>query len=160
LIKNQKDLASGLMFTIVGVAFAIGAREYTVGTAARMGPGYFPLLLGVILAILGLVITLQSLRTRQSEGHEIGAIAWRPLFFIIISNLAFGVCLGGLPSIGVPPLGLFLGIVALTFLACLAGGKLKLKEAVILSAVLIVGSYATFILLLKLPFQMWPAFIG
>ena len=49
-IKSQKDFFSGLMFTVVGAAFAYGATSYTVGTGARMGPGYFPLLLGVILA--------------------------------------------------------------------------------------------------------------
>ena len=60
-IKSQKDLLAGLMFTLTGAAFTLGAREYDMGTAGRMGPGYFPLVLGIILAGLGILITLQSL---------------------------------------------------------------------------------------------------
>ncbi|NBS72532.1 MAG: tripartite tricarboxylate transporter TctB family protein, partial [Betaproteobacteria bacterium] len=60
-IKSQKDFFSGLMFGVVGIAFAWGATNYTVGSAARMGPGYFPLLLGVILAIFGAIIMFYSL---------------------------------------------------------------------------------------------------
>ena len=60
-IKSQKDFYFGLMFTVVGVAFAWGASTYNVGTGARMGPGYFPLMLGIVLAILGAVITFKAL---------------------------------------------------------------------------------------------------
>ena len=158
-IKSHKDFVSGLMFTVVGVAFAVGAREYSVGTAARMGPGYFPLMLGVILAVLGVLVTLKSFGDRLQEGEEIGSIAWRPLLFIIGSNLAFGVLLGGLPSIGLPPFGLVLAIVALVVLAALAGSEFKLKEALLLSGILALGSWLTFVKLLSLPFQLWPTFI-
>lgn len=51
--RSQKDFLSGLMFTAVGIAFAVGATNFDIGGAARMGPGYFPLLLGILLAILG-----------------------------------------------------------------------------------------------------------
>ena len=50
-IKSQKDFFSGLMFLVIGGAFALGATSYTLGTSARMGPGYFPMMLGVIMAI-------------------------------------------------------------------------------------------------------------
>jgi Tripartite tricarboxylate transporter TctB family len=158
-IKSHKDFVSGLMFTAVGAAFAMGARDYTVGTAARMGPGYFPLLLGIILAVLGLLVTLKSFGGQLREGEEIGKIAWRPLGFIIGSNLLFGVLLGGLPSIGLPSFGLLPAIVALVVVAALAGNEFKLKEVLVLSAILAVGSWLTFVKLLNLPFQLWPAFI-
>lgn len=61
MIKSQKDFFSGLMFTLVGAGFAWGATNYNVGTGARMGPGYFPLLLGIFLAVLGAFITFYSL---------------------------------------------------------------------------------------------------
>lgn len=159
VIKSQKDFLSGLMFTVVGIGFAVGARGYTVGTSARMGPGYFPLMLGVILALLGLGITFKSYGKQRDDDERVGAIAWRPLFFIIIANVVFGVLLGGLPSIGLPPFGLILAIVALVFLSALASNETKLKETVVLAIVLIVGSYLTFVSILKLPFQIWPAFI-
>ena len=60
LIKSQQDFFSGLMFTVVGAAFAYGATQYSIGTGARMGPGYFPMLLGIIsgLALMNVNIWL------------------------------------------------------------------------------------------------------
>lgn len=158
-IKSQKDFFSGLMFMAVGVAFAWGASGYTIGNGARMGPGYFPLVLGVLLAVLGLVITFNALVVPSVDGDKIGRIAWKPLFFIIAANLVFGAALGGLPSIGLPPLGLIVGIFALTFIASNAGDDFNFKEVTVLAVILAVLSYAAFILLLKLQFPVWPAFI-
>jgi len=62
--------------------------------------------------------------------------------FIVAANLAFGVLLGGLPSIGVPSMGMVVAIYALTLIAALAGSTFKLKEVVILATILAVGSYA------------------
>ena len=158
-IKSQKDFFSGLMFTAVGAAFAVGATTYTVGNGARMGPGYFPLLLGIILAILGAVVMFKALVVETEGGDKIGAFAWKPLFFIIASNLLFGVLLGGLPSIGLPAMGLIAAIFGLTIVASLAGETFSLKEVLILSVILSVGSYLAFIMLLKLQFPVWPTFI-
>ena len=99
-IKSQKDFFSGLMFMCVGVAFAWGASTYNIGNGARMGPGYFPLMLGVLLALLGGLITFKALVVETIDGEKIGKFAWKPLFFIITANLVFGACIGGLPSIG------------------------------------------------------------
>jgi hypothetical protein len=159
VIKSQKDFYSGLMFSVVGVAFAWGATTYTVGTGARMGPGYFPLLLGVLLAVLGAVVMFKSLVVPTEDGEKLGKWAWKPLFFIIAANLIFGVALGGLPSIGLPAFGLVAGIYALTFLASLAGEEFKFKEVAVLATVLSVMSYLAFVVLLKLQFPVWPTFI-
>lgn len=158
-IKSQKDFFSGLMFMAVGVAFAWGATNYNVGTGARMGPGYFPLMLGILMAILGAAIVLESMVVETEDGEKIGKFAWKPLFFIISANLVFGLMLGGLPSIGIPAMGLIAGIYALTFIASLAGEEFKLKEVVILATVLAIMSYVAFIWLLKLQFPVWPTFI-
>ena len=158
-IKSQKDFFSGLMFMAVGVAFAWGASTYSIGTGARMGPGYFPLMLGVLLAILGAVITFKSMVVETEAGEKVGAWAWRPLFFIIAANLVFGLMLGGLPALKIPAMGLIVGIYALTFIASLAGEEFKLKQVVILATVLSIMSYLAFIVLLKLQFPAWPTFI-
>lgn len=158
-IKSQKDFYSGLMFMVIGTAFGAGATNYSLGTGARMGPGYFPLILGVLLAILGSSITFKSLMSQTLDGDKVGAFAWKPLFFIILSNLVFGACIGGLPSIGLPPLGLILGIILLTFIASYAGDEFKFKEIAILSVILCALSYVAFILLLKLQFPVWPSFL-
>ena len=99
-IKSQKDFFSGLMFIVVGAAFALGASTYSIGTGARMGPGYFPLVLGVLLAIIGIAVTFTSLVVETEDGDKVGKFAWKPLFFIITANLVFGACIGGLPMIG------------------------------------------------------------
>ena len=159
LIKSEKDFFSGLMFTIVGGAFAFGATTYNIGTGARMGPGYFPLLLGIVLAILGMIITAQAMISGRPGGDKIGAFAWRPLCFIIGANLLFGVLLGGLPSIGLPAMGLIVGIYGLTLVASLAGERFNLKEVLIVATLLSLLSYGAFIMLLKLQFPVWPTFI-
>jgi len=158
-IKSQKDFFSGLMFLGVGVAFAWGATTYTVGSGARMGPGYFPLMLGILLAILGAAIVFEALVVETEDGEKIGSWAWKPLVFIIAANLVFGLALGGLPSIKIPALGMIAGIYALTFIASLAGDEFKVKEVLILATVLSILSYLAFVVLLKLQFPVWPTFI-
>lgn len=158
-IKSQKDFFAGLMFTIVGIAFAWGATTYSVGTGARMGPGYFPLMLGILLGILGIIVIFTALTIETVDGEPIGKIAWRPLGYIIGSNLVFGILLGGLPSIGLPAMGLIAAIYALVLIAGLAGEHYSVKSSLILATILAVGSYVAFVVLLKLQFQVWPTFI-
>ena len=158
-IKSQKDFFAGLMFLLVGLAFAWGAGSYSVGTGARMGPGYFPMALGVLLAVLGLIVTITALVVETADGDPLGRIAWKPLIFIISGNLVFGASIGGLPSIGHPPMGLIFGIFALTFVASNAGDEFKFKEVLILAVLLSLFSYGAFIMLLKLQFPVWPTFL-
>ena len=147
------------MFMAVGTAFAWGATTYNVGSGARMGPGYFPLMLGVLMAVLGAAITFKSLVVETVGGDKIGSWAWKPLVFIIAANLLFGVLLGGLPSIKLPAMGLIAAIYALTFVASMAETGWKVKNTFILATVLAVGSYVAFVLVLKLQFAVWPTFI-
>lgn len=158
-IKNQKDFFAGLMFMGVGVAFAWGATNYNVGTGARMGPGYFPLMLGVLMAVIGAAITFTSLVVETVGGGKIGKWAWKPLFYVIAANVVFGVLLAGLPSIKFPAFGLIVAIYALTFIASMAEAGWKFKTTLILATVLAVGSYLAFVVALKLQFPVWPSFI-
>lgn len=158
-IKSQKDFWSGLMFMAAGIAFAWGATNYTIGEGARMGPGYFPLMLGILLTLIGLFIVFEAMVVETEDGEPIGKFAWKPLFFIIGSNVIFGICIGGLPKLGIPAMGLIVGIYALTFVAALAGEEFKVKEVAVLATVLAVMSYVAFILLLKLQFPVWPSFL-
>ncbi len=158
-IKSQKDFLSGLMFLVVGGIFAWGATNYSIGIGARMGPGYFPLLLGVLLAILGAVILMGSLIVETPDGDKVSKIAWRPLVYILGANLVFGLLLGGLPSIGLPSFGLIVSIFALIIIASKAGDEFHWKSVLILATVLSVGSYLAFIALLKLQMPVWPTFL-
>jgi hypothetical protein len=158
-IKSQKDFAAGAMFSAVGVAFAWGATTYTLGEGARMGPGYFPMMLGILLAIIGAAVIFGSLVVETEDGEKVGKIAWKPLGFIIGANLAFGLLLGGLPKYGIPAMGLIAGIYALVFIASMAGDNFRPKEVAVLATVLAVFSYVAFVWLLKLQFPVWPSFI-
>ena len=159
-IKSQRDFFSGVLFSAFGVAFAWGATTYNVGTGARMGPGYFPLMVGVLIAIMGVLITFKALTVETEDGEPVGGIAWRPLVFVIGANLVFGVLLGGLPRFGLPAMGLIVAIYALTFIASLAGDQFNLKGVLVLGTVLAIGSYVAFELALKLNFPIWPTFIA
>jgi len=158
-IKSQKDFFSGLMFAVIGGAFAYGATSYTIGTGARMGPGYFPLVLGVMLAGLGSLVMFKSLVVETADGEKIGSWAWKPLFYIICGNLLFGILLGGLPSLKLPAMGLIAAIYGTTLVVSKAGDVFVLKEVLVLSTVLSIGSYLAFVVLLKLQFPVWPTFI-
>lgn len=158
-IKHQKDFASGLLFTAIGTAFAIGAQEYRLGTAARMGPGYFPMVLGISLAVIGVTLAIKSLRGENPDS-QIGAWALKPLFFIILANLLFGLLLGGLSTIGLPAMGLMIAIFVLTLVTARAGAEFVLKTSLILGVLLASSSYLLFVVALKLPFRAWPVFIA
>ena len=89
-IKSQRDFWSGLMFLVVGVGFAAGATNYSMGTSARPGAGYFPLILSTILAIMGAVVLFKALTIETEDGEPIGSIAWRPLIIIVLAITVFG----------------------------------------------------------------------
>ena len=158
-IKSQKDFFAGLLYAVVGGAFAIGATNYNIGTGARMGPGYFPLMLGVLLCLIGLYIMFKSLVVETADGDKIGKWAWKPLFFIIAGNLLFGVLLSGLPNLGIPGMGLIVAIYGVTIVVSKAGGEANIKESLILATILSTISYLGFIKLLNLQFPVWPSFI-
>lgn len=156
-IASQKDFISGIMFMAVGGGFALGARNFDIGEAARMGPGYFPFMLGLLLAALGVLVTLQSLRGIQRD--EFGAISWRPLIFILAANLAFGALLVGVPALGIPAFGLIVALYALVIISGYARPGHRLRESVVLATILAVGSYVAFVYALRLQFPVLPWFL-
>ncbi len=147
-IKNQRDFWSGLMFIVVGAGFAWGATNYSFGSSARPGPGYFPFGLGILLAVLGAVVTFKALTVETEGGDKIGAFAWRPLITILVSIVAFGLLL--------PRLGMVIALPLLVFMSSWAGDEFHWRDALINSVVLTVGSWAIFVKGLSLTIPMWP----
>ena len=156
---SQKDFVSGLMFMAVGGGFAWGAVDYEIGEAARMGPGYFPFMLGMILLGLGALVAFNGFKSGPPDGDRIGAIAWRPLVFVLGANLLFGALLVGVPSLGIPAFGLIVAIFGLVITASYAREGAKLRESLILAAILAAGSYLAFVKLLNLQFPVLPWFL-
>jgi hypothetical protein len=151
-IKSQRDFWSGLMFIVVGVVFAVGATNYSMGSSARPGPGYFPLILSVLMAILGGFVLFKSLTIEVEGGDPIGHVAWRPLLVIVAAIAVFGLAL--------PRLGLVITVPILILMTSLAGDEFKWKGVLATAIVLTVGSWAIFVLGLKLVIPMWPWFVG
>lgn len=158
-IKSEKDFYSGVLFCAVGVAFAWGATAYPLGTAARMGPGYFPLVLGVLLTLIGAATVVRALAHETPDGEPVGPWAWRPLCFVLGANLLFGALLAGVPALGIPQMGLVVATLALTVVAALGGREFRLREVLVLAGVLALGTYLAFVLALNLQFPVWPAFL-
>lgn len=150
-IKSQKDFWSGLMFIVAGVGFAIGATNYSFGTSARPGPGYFPFGLGILLAVLGAMVLFKALTIESEGGDPVGDIGWRPLILIVLGVVVFGLAL--------PRLGMILSLPILIMISSLAGDEFKLKEVIINIIVLTTGSWAIFIKGLNLVIPLWPAFM-
>lgn len=150
-IKSQKDFWSGLMFLVVGLGFAWGATFYSFGTSARPGPGYFPLGLGLILAALGALTLFEALTIETEDGEPIGSFAWKPLATILAAVLLFGALL--------PRLGMAVTIPILVIVASLAGDEFHWRGVLISAVVLTIGSWAIFILGLKLVIPVWPPFL-
>jgi hypothetical protein len=170
-IKSERDFWSGLMFVAVGVIFAIGATNYSMGPAcqandpcgaslwARMsqlsahpGAGYFPLGLSILLALLGAIVLFKSLTIESEGGDPVGNFAWRPLIVIVVAIAVFGVML--------EKIGLALTVPVLIFISSLAGDEFHWKGVLANAIVLTIGSWAIFVWGLKLTIPMWPWFVG
>lgn len=151
-IKSQRDFISGLMFAVVGVFFAIGATNYSMGTSAKPGAGYFPLILSVLMAILGAIVVFKSLTIETEGGDPIGSIAWRPLLVIVVSIAVFGLAL--------PRLGMFVTIPLLIVMVSFAGDEFGWLGVILNSVVLTASSWVIFIWGLHLTIPLKPAFMG
>ena len=150
-IKSQRDFLAGLMFIVVGVVFAIGATHYSMGTSARPGAGYFPLLLSALLTIIGAVVLFKALTIETVAGDPIGAIAWRPLVVIVAAIAIFGATIDGL--------GLALAVPLLILIASLAGDEFSAVGVIVNAAVLTLFSWLVFVYGLKLTIPVWPRFM-
>ncbi len=144
-IRHPKDFFSGVIFIIVGIIALVIGRDYSLGTATRMGPGYFPALLGGLLTLLGAITAARSLFI---TGRGIDVIHWRPLILILASMLAFAALL--------EPAGLVISTVALVVIGCLASVEWRLRDILGLVVFLLVVALGLFVYSLGLPIKIWP----
>lgn len=147
-IKSQKDFVSGLMFIVVGIGFAWGATEYAFGSSARPGPGYFPFGLGILLAVLGAIVTFFSVTIETEDGDPIGHIGWKQLAIIVSSVVLFGFAL--------PRLGMMISLPLLIIVASLAGDEFNWRDSLIAAVALTALSWFVFSWALNLVIPMWP----
>lgn len=144
-IKSAEDFWAGLMFIGFGVLAIVVARDYPMGTAMRMGPGYFPTYLGGIMVLIGAILAGRGFRV---EGEGIGRWGWRPLLWLSAAFAAFGLL--------IETAGFVLALLALIIASSLAGRDTRPFELVLLIVVLITGSVGLFIYGLELPYRLFP----
>ena len=140
----RKDLLAGGIFVAFGLAFALTSITYEVGTALRMGPGYFPLVLGGLLVVLGILIAVKGFVAADSD--DIGPIPWKALALLVAALLFFGFTIQGL--------GLVPALFVTVFLAGMAGHRARVIPAVVIAVCLTALSVLIFVigLQLRLPY--------
>ncbi len=149
-IRNHRDLWAGVMFFVIGILFVVLSQQYHIGTAAKMGPGYFPAVLGGIMAVLGLIIFLGAFSWRNAE-LRVGRIGWRELGLVLLSVALFGITLASL--------GFIVALVLLVGVSALASHDFSVRDTLIAIVVLGVLSYIAFVKGLELSFPLWPGFL-
>jgi hypothetical protein len=150
-VKNKQDFWSGIMFFVLGVGFALGATKYSMGTAARMGPGYFPFWLGVCMAALGSVVALNAMR-KTAEDVELEKFDWGITVILLGSVALSGVLLDFL--------GVYISVFLLVFLSSFASHVFNWKVAALNGLFLVAFVWLAFIKGLGLIFPLWPSFLG
>jgi hypothetical protein len=146
-LRRNKDFWAGMMLIGIGAAAMFISRDYRFGTASRMGPGFFPILLSGILMAFGVGIVAAGLRS----GEKIqGRLSLRALVLLPSSLLLFGILMelaGFIPA-----------LVALVFVAAASGREFKFTEVLLMTALLTVASVALFIWGLGLPYALIKGF--
>ena len=149
-IKSPKDFWAGVMFIGFGLFFMAWAlANYQMGTAVRMGPAYFPSVLGGLLAVLGLFVLVEAFTL---DGPPVPQMKLRPLILISVACVIYGYIM--------KPGGLVVATAALVYISAFGGHEFKWKEVTVLFVILIVFSVLVFVKGLTLPFPLWPAFLG
>jgi hypothetical protein len=148
-IKNAKDFWAGLMFLAVGLGFMLVARNYSMGTAVRMGPAYFPTVLGGILAVLGATIFLRSF---VIHAEKVGAFHLKPLIIVLVAIILFALTL--------KPLGLVIATLIVVGVGAFASHEFSWKATIVLAVILAAFAVVVFYYGLGLPFNIWPEFLG
>ena len=148
-IRNPKDFYAGLLFVAFGVAAMVLSGSYPIGSASRMGPGYFPRVLGTLVIGLGAVLSLRGIR---STAEAQPSWRWRPLTLVLASV--------GLFSLTAPWLGLALAGMALVFVASMASREFRWKEALLSSVILGLSAVVVFVFGLGIPLPVWPTFLA
>ncbi len=149
-IRGPKDFWAGMIYFGLGLGFALVARDYSFGTTIRMGPGYFPTVLGGLLALVGLISIVRGIRL---GGEPISRFAWRPVIFISLSLVLFGLLL--------PGGGLIPALAALLLIAPAAARSFRYSLTGALAAIaLIVFCAVVFVEALGLPLPLFGKWFG
>jgi Tripartite tricarboxylate transporter TctB family len=150
-IRDPRDFLSGLLFVAFGAGAVVLGRRYTFGTTAEMGPGFFPTVLGSLLALMGVVACGRSLRT-GAPAAAMDRLRARPVVLVLGPVVGFAVAL--------PKLGLVVASMLLVVLSRFAAPGFRWVEVLVFSCLLTLLCAAIFVWGLRMPMLLWPAFFG
>ncbi len=145
-IRHPKDFFAGLLFIAFGGAAITIGSTYSLGTAARMGPGYFPRILGILLIVLGSALALRALRL---NGPPLPGWKWRPMLIVLVSVALFGMIVNWA--------GVVLSTVLLIVAASAASHEFRFRESLLAGGALAALAVGVFVIGLKLQLPIWPA---
>ncbi len=140
LHKARKDLLAGAVFVVFGLGFAVTSSTYEVGSPLRMGPGFFPLVLGGLLVVLGILVAVKGFVA--GEGGDLGPVPWKAAALLVAAVLFFGFTVRGL--------GLVPALLVTVFLSAMAGRRARLIPALVIAASLTALSVLIFVIVLQL----------
>jgi hypothetical protein len=143
--RLSKDFFAGLLYIAFGASAVAIGRSYPLGSTAHMGPGYFPMLVGTLLVLIGIVVAARGVRVRA---EPVQRMAIAPLALVLGAVLLFAVA--------IEKLGLVLALLAVVVIGYLANPRRRISELIVLAAILIASSVLVFFYGLKLPFKLWP----
>ncbi len=149
LIKNQKDFYSGLMYAVLGIAALIIARKYNMGSSVRMGPGYFPTMLGALMTIVGVISIVRSF---FGQPVRVAPFAWKEIILVLGGVVVFGLIVRGA--------GLGLSLTILVMISARASPNYKLGSALMLAIAASLFSVLVFVKGLGLPFPIIGSWFG
>jgi hypothetical protein len=150
-IRNQKDFAAGVLYILCGGGFSLGALQYKLGEAARMGPGYFPFWVGVLLAAVGVYTLVSSLRRGAGEERLVPP-QLRTMGWILGAVVLFGLLL--------QPAGLIVALVTLVIVSSLGSHEFTWRGTLLNAAVLTLFSVGAFVWGIHLQIPLWPSFFN
>jgi hypothetical protein len=148
-IRNQRDFGAGIMYMVIGLFFTVVATQYPMGTPAKMGPGYFPHYLGILMTLLGLFITIKSFSAKAAI-ESIPKFNWKIMAQITGAVVLYGLLL--------PKMGFLIAVVVLVLVSASASKEFTWKGSLINAAFLVAFTYSVFVLGLKLQFPLLPVF--
>ena len=142
--RNNRDFWAGVFFVLTGAAAMIISRDYPMGSALRMGPGYFPTVLGGICVVFGLYVLIKGVINNEKV---VGNWSLRALFVLPAATWIFGVMM---ETVGFIP-----ALFVLMYTSSLAGREFKFLEVTIMAVVMTVVCTGVFIYGLGLPYPLF-----
>jgi hypothetical protein len=149
MTRNPRDFWTGLLYIFFGASAMIIARDYNMGTAVRMGPAFFPTILGAVLAVIGAIAVIRSF---IAPGRPIGGFSFEGLVLVTLSVVVFGFLVRGA--------GLVVALPLLVIISAYASTRFRWRMTLIMAAGLTIFCALVFVKGLGIPLPIIGPWLG